>query len=233
MNKREITYCDLGIIDYKEAWDLQKEIFSKRVSGEVGDYFFLLEHPNTYTLGKTAHKENLRGSDQFLKENNISVYDIDRGGDITYHGPGQIVGYPIINLNNWYKDTHKYLRALEEVIIITCNEYGLECGRNTEHTGVWLNDKKIGAIGIKVSRWITMHGFAFNVNTDLNLFEGIIPCGIQDKSVTSLSNELGTEIIISEVKEKLLKNFIEVFSYDELTRIDKDALLQTYFSSIN
>ena len=148
MNNRVITYCDIDTIDYKEAWDLQKEIFSKRVSGEVGDYLFLLEHPNTYTLGKTAHKENLKGSVNFLKENNISVYDIDRGGDITYHGPGQIVGYPIIDLNDWFKDTHKYLRALEEVIINTCKEYGLDCERNPKHTGVWLDDKKIAAIGI-------------------------------------------------------------------------------------
>lgn len=233
MNNRVITYCDIDNIDYKEAWNLQKEIFSRRVSGEVGDYLFLLEHPNTYTLGKTAHNENLKGSDKYLKENNISVYDIDRGGDITYHGPGQIVGYPIIDLNNWFKDTHKYLRALEEVIINTCKEYGLDCERSPKHTGVWLDDKKIAAIGIKVSRWITMHGFAFNVNTDLKLFEGIIPCGIQDKSVTSLSRELGTEIEISEVKGKLLKNFIEVFGYDEMRAIDKDAVLLTYFSSIN
>lgn len=233
MNNRVITYCDIDTIDYKEAWDLQKEIFSKRVSGEVGDYLFLLEHPNTYTLGKTAHKENLKGSDKYLKENNISVYDIDRGGDITYHGPGQIVGYPILDLNNWSKDTHKYLRALEEVIINTCKDFGLNCERNPKHTGVWIGEKKIAAIGIKVSRWITMHGFAFNVNTDLNLFEGIIPCGIQDKAVTSLSRELGTEIKISEVKEKLLKSFIEVFSYDEQRVVNKDAILQTYFSSIN
>ena len=233
MVKKNLTYCNIDTIDYKEAWNLQKEIFSRRVSGEVSDYLFLLEHPNTYTLGKTAHKENLISSEEFLKGNNISVYDIDRGGDITYHGPGQIVGYPIIDLNYWSKDTHKYLRALEEVIINTCKEYGLDCGRNPKRTGVWLNDKKIAAIGIKVSRWITMHGFAFNVNTDLNLFGGIIPCGIQDKSVTSLSNELGEEIKISEVKEKLLKNFIQVFNYDELCIIDKDAVLQTYFSSIN
>ena len=126
MENKILTYCDLGFIDYKEAWDLQQEIHSKRVSGEVEDTFFLLEHPNTYTLGKTAHKENLIGSEDYLKKNQISVYDIDRGGDITYHGPGQIVGYPIIDLNNWYKDTHKYLRALEEVIIKTCSDYGLE-----------------------------------------------------------------------------------------------------------
>ena len=231
MKERVITYCDLGFIDYKEAWDLQKEIFSKRVSGEVEDYLFLLEHPNTYTLGKTANKENLKGSEHYLKENKISVYDIDRGGDITYHGPGQIVGYPIIDLNNWFKDTHKYLRALEEVIIKTCSEYGLDCGRNPKHTGVWKDDRKIAAIGIKVSRWITMHGFAFNVNTDLNLFNGIIPCGIQDKSVTSLSKELNIEISIQEVKEKLLKNFSDVFYYSKVITKQRDEILQTSFIS--
>ncbi|MDZ7623868.1 MAG: lipoyl(octanoyl) transferase LipB [Ignavibacteriaceae bacterium] len=140
--KKTLTYCDLGFIDYKEAWDLQQDIHSKRVSNEVEDFLFLLEHPNTYTLGKTAHKENLKGSEEYLKENNISVYDIDRGGDITYHGPGQIVGYPIIDLNNWFKDTHKYLRALEEVIIKTCYDYGLNCERNPKHTGVWIGDRK-------------------------------------------------------------------------------------------
>ena len=216
MNNKSLTYCDLGFIDYLEAWDLQKEIFSKRVLGEVEDVLLLLEHPNTYTLGKTAHKENLKGTEDYLKENQISVYDIDRGGDITYHGPGQIVGYPIVDLNNWLKDTHKYLRALEEVIIKTCSEYNLICGRNSKHTGVWIEDRKIAAIGIKVSRWITMHGFAFNVNTDLNLFNGIIPCGIQDKSVTSLSKELNKKNSILEVKEKLLKNFFNVFNYNKV-----------------
>lgn len=232
MNNKILTYCDLGIIDYKEAWDLQKELFSKRVSGEVEDYLLLLEHPNTYTLGKTAHKENLKGSDEYLKENQISVYDIDRGGDITYHGPGQVVGYPIIDLNKWHKDTHKYLRALEEVIINTCAEYNLNCERNSKHTGVWFRDKKIAAIGIKVSRWVTMHGFAFNINTDLDLFNGIIPCGIQDKAVTSLSQEMGIRIEIDEVKGKLLNNFIKVFNYYDTLVNHRDVLLQTYFSSI-
>ena len=231
MNKKILTYCNLGFIDYKEAWDIQKEIFSKRVSGEVEDVLLLLEHPNTYTLGKTAHKENLKGSEHYLMENNISVYDIDRGGDITYHGPGQIVGYPIIDLNNWFKDTHKYLRALEEVIIKTCFEYGLKCERNPKHTGVWIGDKKIAAIGIKVSRWITMHGFAFNVNTDLNLFNGIIPCGIQDKSVTSLSKELNNEISIQEVKEKLLNNFSDVFNYNKVITKQREEILQTSFTT--
>lgn len=233
MENKILTYSDLGFIDYKEAWDLQYEVHAKRVSGDAKDFLFLLEHPNTYTLGKTAHKENLMGSEKYLKENNISVYDIDRGGDITYHGPGQIVGYPIIDLNNWYKDTHKYLRALEEVIIKTCSEYGIDCGRNEKHTGVWIRDKKIAAIGIKVSRWVTMHGFAFNVNTDLNLFSGIIPCGIQDKTVTSLKEELGHEIDVLEVKAKLLNNFIKVFNYGEVKTMQSDEVMQTYFSPIN
>jgi|WetSurMetagenome_2_1015567.scaffolds.fasta_scaffold106125_2 lipoyl(octanoyl) transferase len=233
VDNKILKYCDLGLIDYKEAWDLQREIHSKRVSGEVEDFLFLLEHPNTYTLGKTAHKENLIGSEEYLKKNQITVYDIDRGGDITYHGPGQIVGYPIIDLNNWNKDTHKYLRALEEVIIKTCNDYGLICERNAKHTGVWLNDKKIAAIGIKVTRWVTMHGFAFNINTDMNLFGGIVPCGIQDKRVTSLKQELGNEIDIQEIKEKLVNNFLKVFSYDTINTMKSDETIQTYFSSIN
>ena len=229
MTKRALLYCDLGLIDYKEAWDFQKEIFNKRVNSEIEDAFFLLEHPNTYTLGKTADRENLKGSESFLKRNQISVYDIDRGGDITYHGPGQIVGYPIIDLSDWQKDTHKYLRALEEVIINTCMEYNLTCDRNPKHTGVWIDDRKIAAIGIKVSRWITMHGFALNVNTDLNLFEGIIPCGIQDKSVTSFKKELGKEVNLSEVKEKLVKNFRSHFNYHKVVLKDRDELLQSNF----
>ena len=231
MDKKILTYCNLGFIDYKEAWDIQKEIFSKRVSGEVEDVLLLLEHPNTYTLGKTANKENLKGSEHYLMENNISVYDIDRGGDITYHGPGQIVGYPIIDLNNWFKDTHKYLRALEEVIIKTCKDFGLNSERNPKHTGVWIGDRKIAAIGIKVSKWITMHGFAFNVNTDLNLFNGIIPCGIQDKSVTSLSKELNKAISIQEVKEKLLNSFFDVFNYNKLITKQREEILQTSFTT--
>ncbi len=223
MNK-ELIYCDLGTIDYKEAWDLQKSIFELRYQNRIEDILLLLEHPHTYTLGKTADKNNLVGSDEYLKENQISVYNIDRGGDITYHGPGQIVGYPILDLNKWEKDTHKYLRALEEVLIATCSEYGLNPGRKEKLTGVWIGEKKIAAIGIKVSRWITMHGFAFNVNTDLNLFNGIIPCGIFDKEVTSLKKETGVEVQISEVKENIIKNFREYFSYDELRVIESSEL---------
>lgn len=223
---RELLYCDLGEIDYKEAWDLQKQVFELRAAGEISDVFFQLEHPHTYTLGKVADKKNLIGSAEYLKENKISVYDIDRGGDITYHGPGQIVGYPIINLNDWVNDTHKYLRGLEEVIIKTLAYYGISAGREPKYTGVWINDRKIAAIGIKVSRWITMHGFAFNINSDLSFFNGIIPCGINDKSVTSLQKELGKEQNIQEVKDRLLLNFTEFFGYSVFNIINKEDFLR-------
>jgi lipoyl(octanoyl) transferase len=231
-NMRELFYCNPGKIDYKKAWDIQKKVFDLRYQNKIPDTFFLLEHPNTYTLGKTADKNNLVGSENYLKENDISVYDIDRGGDITYHGPGQIVGYPIINLGEWQKDTHKYLRALEEVIIQTCAEFGLECGRNPKYTGVWLKDKKIAAIGIKVSRWITMHGFAFNINTDLKLFNGIIPCGIQDKDVTSLQRELGKEIELDVVNSILLKKFMDEFGYSSYKRVSIDQFMINQYESV-
>lgn len=225
MDNRNLTYCDLGLIDYQECWKLQKEVFELRYSGDITDILFLLEHPNTYTLGKVADKKNLISSEKFLTDNQISVFEIDRGGDVTYHGPGQIVGYPIIKLDDWVKDTHKYLRALEEVIIKTCESYNLLAARNPKHTGVWIDNKKIAAIGIKVSRWITMHGFAFNVNTNLSLFQGIIPCGISDKGVTSLKKELGSELNLHKVKKILLNNFYQVFEYKNLTVISKDSFL--------
>jgi len=224
VTNKKLTYYNLETIDYKEAWNLQKQIFEQRYKDEIDDTLLLLEHPHTYTLGKTAHRENLIGNDEFLAKNNVSVYEIDRGGDITYHGPGQIVGYPIINLNNWQRDTHKYLRALEEVIIKTCENYNLSAKCVPGFTGVWIDDRKIAAIGVKISRWITMHGFAFNVNTDLSLFNGIIPCGIKDKAVTSLQKELGKEIELNEVKEKLLFHFKGVFNYDEIVRMAKPVV---------
>ena len=215
-----MNYCNLGSIDYKIAWDLQKNVFDAVLKGELDDTFFLLEHPHTYTLGKVADKENLVASSEYLKANDISVYEIDRGGDITYHGPGQIVGYAIINLNNWKRDTHAYLRNLEETVIRTCSDYGLDTGRIDGLTGVWIENRKICAIGIKVSRWITMHGFAFNVNTDLSLFGGIIPCGITDKEVTSLEKELKRRVDIEEAKEKILSNFTSLFEYTSVERKD-------------
>ncbi len=215
MNKK-LIYCNLDTVDYKEAWDLQKSIFELRYQQKVDDVFLLLEHPHTYTLGKTADEKNLVGNEEYLNKNKISVYDIDRGGDITYHGPGQIVGYPIIDLNNWGKDTHKYLRALEEIIIRTCADYGLAATRVPKYTDVWIEDRKIAAIGIKVTRWITMHGFALNVNTELSLYNGIIPCGITNKEVTSLQKELNTEIDIQEVKSKILNHTVTIFGYNDI-----------------
>lgn len=214
-------------MDYKQAWDLQHEVFSKRVKNETDDTFFMLEHPHTYTLGKVAEKENLISSEVQLKELGVSVYEIDRGGDITYHGPGQIVGYPIIKLSEWKEDTHEYLRGLEEVIMNVCSDYGLTTHRNSKYTGVWIEERKIAAIGIKVSRWTTMHGFAFNINTDLNYFGGIIPCGIRDKEVTSFKKELGKEIEIDEVKENLAKKFKDFFGYDSFEVIEKEKYLRS------
>lgn len=220
---RTFDYIDLDFIDYDKAWDLQKEIFKLRTSDEINDTFFLLEHPHTYTLGKTADKKNLISNEAFLNKYGIKVYDIDRGGDITYHGPGQIVGYPIIKLSEWKEDTHLYLRNLEQIIIDVCSDYGLQTGRIDGLTGVWIEDRKIAAIGIKVSRWVTMHGFAFNINTDLNLFNGIIPCGITNKKVTSLQHELGKEVGINEVKEKLVEKFKHAFGYDTYKVVLKDS----------
>ncbi|MDP4172674.1 MAG: lipoyl(octanoyl) transferase LipB [Bacteroidota bacterium] len=222
---REIDYFDLGMIAYDNAWDLQKKTFELRRNNSINDTLYLLEHPNTYTLGKVTDKANLISSEEFLKKNNISIFEIDRGGDITYHGPGQIVGYPIIDLKLWKEDTHLYLRGLEEVIIRTCKDYGINATRIDKLTGVWIDHRKIAAIGIKVSRWITMHGFAFNVNTDLSLFNGIIPCGIKDKEVTSLKKELGMEINLSEVKSRLVSNFSEVFSYDKVNEQNKREII--------
>jgi len=245
MKNKKVEFRDLGQMDYKACWDYQEKLFEQILQIKISNrnlpaeeqqptpnYLLFVEHPHVYTLGKSGSENNLLIDYIQLKARDASFYRIDRGGDITYHGPGQIVGYPIIDLNNWFKDTHKYLRALEEVIIKTCSEYGLNCERNPKHTGVWIDDRKIAAIGIKVSRWITMHGFAFNVNTDLNLFDGIIPCGIQDKSVTSLNKELKTEIDINEVKEKLLKNFNDIFNYDKVSMTQKEEIIQSKFSTI-
>ena len=213
---RELIVCNLGLIDYKEAWDLQLKFHEKRRQNQISDILFLCEHPNTYTLGKVAEKNNLLYNEEQLAQKGINVFEIDRGGDITYHGPGQIVGYAIINLENWKKDTHLYLRALEETLIQTCKSFGIESGRNSAFTGVWIDNRKICAIGIKVSRWITMHGFAFNVNTELELFDGIIPCGIQDKKVTSLKAELNKTIDLLKTQKLIIEKFSNLFSYDNV-----------------
>lgn len=217
---RSLQILDAGLLEYHTAWDLQRGIFQKVVEGGLTDTLILLEHPHTYTLGKTADRSNLIANDIYLKDNKIAVVDIDRGGDITYHGPGQLVGYPIIDLKKWKMDSHKYLRALEEVLIGFCNEYSLSAGRIEGLTGVWINQRKIAAIGIKISRWVTMHGFALNISADLNYFGGIIPCGIKDKDVTSLEKETGMKHEMKPVKEKIVKIFSEVFEYDSCHAAD-------------
>lgn len=219
---------DLGRKDYKETWDYQerlfKEILDIKIKNrredaglETPNHFLYVEHPHVYTLGKSGDLDNLLVSEEKLAEIGATFYKINRGGDITYHGPGQIVGYPIIDLENFFTDIHKYLRLLEEMVILTLAEYGLAAERSKGETGVWLDvgtpfARKICAMGVRASRWVTMHGFALNVNADLGYFDHMIPCGIKGKAVTSLHVELGKkEVSVSEVKEKLLKHFLALF----------------------
>ena len=227
MNKK-VTLQDLGIKDYKETWEYQEELFKgivdlkirnrrEELDLETPNYFLLVEHPHVYTLGKSGDLTNLLLSEKQLEAKGATFYKINRGGDITYHGPGQIVGYPILDLDNFFTDIHKYLRFLEEVIILTLAEYGLNCSRSEGETGVWLGvgtpfARKICALGVRASRWVTMHGFALNVNADLGYFDNIIPCGIRGKAVTSLNVELGvTSVDMEEVKQKIQKHFTKLF----------------------
>jgi lipoyl(octanoyl) transferase len=224
MKKRKLNLIELGVEPYKKIWDYQYQIQNLRILNKISDVLISLEHSNVYTLGKVAKQEHLLVTPQFLHEQKIDLFEIDRGGDITYHGPGQLVGYPIIKLDDLYQDLHRYLRELEEVIILTLKEFNVDASRVPGLTGVWVNDEKIAAIGIKVTRWVTMHGFAFNINTDLSYFEKIIPCGIKDKGVTSLQKILGREVDLNLVKQILTKNFVKIFNYDEIenfTSIDE------------
>ena len=227
MNKT-VKIEDLGLKDFKDTWDYQETLFKaildtkiknrREDAGlETDNHFLFVEHPHVYTLGKSGDLSNLLLSEEQLTEKGATFYKINRGGDITYHGPGQIVGYPILDLDNFFTDIHKYLRFLEEMIILTLAEYGLQAERSPGETGVWLDvgtpfARKICAMGVRASRWVTMHGFALNVNADLGYFDNIIPCGIRGKAVTSLNNELGVEKVDEEeVKRKLLKHFGELF----------------------
>ena len=227
MNK-SIQFQDLGLKDYKETWDLQEEIFKKTVAIKVRNrrenaglstpnHFLFVSHAHVYTLGKSGDLSNLLLNEEQLKTKGANFYKINRGGDITYHGPGQIVGYPILDLENFFTDIHKYLRLLEETIILTLADYGLEASRSQGETGVWLDvgtpfARKICALGVRASRWVTMHGFALNVNADLGYFDHIIPCGIRGKSVTSLRVELKRDHVDeNEVKEKLLEHLLNLF----------------------
>ncbi len=247
MDKQEVIFKDLGIIDYKTAWDYQEELLQQNVKVKSAirnnqpalrselsaaghepsaihhkpstiNYFLFCEHPPVYTLGKSGKMEHVLMSEADLAANNIQFYNTNRGGDITFHGPQQVVGYPIIDLELFYTDIGKYLRNLEEVIILTIAEYGIKGERSSGETGVWIEpgikgrERKICAIGVRCSRWITMHGFALNVNTDLSYFNNIVPCGIQDKQVTSVEKELGAPADVEQVKEKIKRNFENVFA---------------------
>lgn len=243
MNKQPIIFADLGLLDYQAAWDYQEELLKENVrrKSEVGSqktgvgetrlmtidpglstqhYLLFVEHPPVYTLGKSGNKENVLLNDSELIEKGIQFFHTNRGGDITFHGAGQIVGYPILDLEKFDTDIGKYLRRLEEVIILTLEGYGIKAERSSGETGVWIEpgvpgqERKICAIGVRCSRWVTMHGFAFNINTDLSYFTHIVPCGINDKQVTSLEKETGMKMNMAEVKERVKENFEKVFNVE-------------------
>tara|TARA_B110000438_G_scaffold69048_1_gene69315 strand:+ start:18125 stop:18844 length:720 start_codon:yes stop_codon:yes gene_type:complete len=226
---KKVNHINLGHIDFKKAWDNQESIFKKIIELKIENrkkkenkatenYILVCSHPHVYTLGKSGNEKNLLINDENIKSQKLKYYKINRGGDITYHGPGQLVIYPIIDLENFFTDIHKYLRLLEEAVIMTLHEFGISSGRVKGLTGVWVNidtnkPKKICAMGVKSSRWVTMHGLALNVSTDLNYFNNIIPCGINDKEVTSIENELNKKIKLEEVENKMLKNLEDVFKF--------------------
>ena len=227
MNKK-IKIIDLGLMDYKKAWDFQQSLFDEiieikkknrknNLNEPTPNYLVFVEHPHVYTLGKSGNASNLLINEVQLKENKASFYKINRGGDITYHGPGQIVGYPILDLENFFTDIHKYLRFLEEIIILSLKNYSIEGERNEGKTGVWIDvstpfPRKICAMGVRASRWVTMHGFALNANVDFRYFDNIIPCGLANNIITSISKETNTEKIdYDKLKTIIKKNFLNVF----------------------
>ena len=228
---RNILLKDLSVKDYKDTWEYQTELLQEIVDVKIDNrrnenknptknYFLFVEHPHVYTLGKSGDLSNLLLNERQLAEKEATFYKINRGGDITYHGPGQIVGYPILDLENFFTDIHKYLRFLEEAIILTIAEYGIKAERSEGETGVWLDvgtpfARKICAMGIRSSRWVTMHGFALNANVNLGYFDNIIPCGIKGKAVTSMEAELNRKVDIEEVKTKILKHFKVLFEVEE------------------
>ena len=236
MNKKVLVQ-DLGLKDYKETWDYQEQLFKETLDLkirnrrealdlETPNHFLYVEHPHVYTLGKSGDISNLLVDEKVLAAKGATFYKINRGGDITYHGPGQIVGYPILDLDNFFTDIHKYLRFLEEMVILTLAEYGIKSERSPGETGVWLDvgtpfARKICAMGVRASRWVTMHGFALNVNADLGYFDMMIPCGIKGKAVTSLNVELGKkEVDLVDVKQKLLKHFQVLFEAEMIEKTE-------------
>ena len=232
MDRPLVHFEDLGLLDFKTAWNYQTSLFEPIVNQKIANrkdpdqkiptknHLLFCEHPHVYTLGTSGSASNLLASEQLLTAKGASFYKINRGGDITYHGPGQLVAYPIFDLDYFFSDIHKYLRFLEESVILTLSDYGIKAGRIDGLTGVWINAqntnnaRKICALGVKSSRWVTMHGIGFNINTDLSYFNAIIPCGIKDKKVTSLKHELGRQVDFSDVKNKLKLNMSNVFDYD-------------------
>lgn len=238
---RKVSVQDLGLVDYKVAWEYQEELFQEilnikiknrreDLNNSTPNHLLFVEHPHVYTLGKSGHAEHLLLSEKQLADKGAVFYKINRGGDITYHGPGQIVGYPILDLENFFTDIHKYLRLLEEVIILTMADYGLEGVRSDGETGVWLDAgtpfaRKICAMGVRASRWVTMHGFAFNANADLGYFDNIIPCGIRGKGVTSLNVELGVANVDEDQLKQKIRQYFAILFNAEL--VDKRATLHT------
>ena len=230
--KPSVIVQDIGLIDYQEAWDFQEELFKATVDLKISNrkgstekrtsnHLLFCEHPHVYTLGKSGKASHLLLNEKELQDKNAIFYKINRGGDITYHGPGQIVAYPILDLEQFFTDIHKYMRLLEEAVIRTIAAYGLKGGRIDGMTGVWLDagttkERKICALGVKASRWVTMHGIGFNVNTDLDYFSNIVPCGIEDKAVTSMKKELGSALNMDEVKSILLQELKESFGFSVL-----------------
>ena len=230
---KKVSLINWGLVDYQQAWDKQAEYFNAIVEQKINNrdkpeneititpnYLFLCEHPHVYTLGKSGKREHLLANDQQLSEAKAQYLVTNRGGDITYHGPGQLVCYPVLDLDNFFTDIHKYMRFLEEAVILTLAHYGIDGGRIAGLTGVWidheaqLNPRKICAMGVKTSRWVTMHGLAINVNTNLDYFKNIIPCGIEDKAVTSMEKEIGKPLDISEVGTVLSKHLISLFEME-------------------
>jgi len=209
-----VLFCRLGTIDYAEAHRLQKELQSKRIRRELGDIVLLLEHPPVLTMGRSAKAQHVVAAPELLAARGVQVHEVGRGGDVTYHGPGQLVAYPIIDLKPDRKDVRKYVASLEETMIRTCTDFGLSAGRVEGLNGAWIGDRKVGAVGVRISRWVTMHGLALNVNSDLRHFEMIVPCGIQDKGVTSLSAELGRTVRVGDVFEPLAQHFTELYDAD-------------------
>lgn len=215
---RNCVVRELGRVGYGDALQLQQELVAARKAGTAPDHLLLLEHPHVITLGRNGHMENLLASDEVLRRTGISFFPTDRGGDVTYHGPGQLVGYPILDLREWKRDVGAYVRGIEQVIIDTLAEYGIVAGRIPKLTGVWVEDRKIAAIGVHISRWVTSHGFALNVHTDLSYFQYIVPCGLT-KPVTSMA-QLGVRATLNEVSQKLAVHFGRIFDCQMLLEVD-------------